>query len=91
MRKRKADEAVATEVARVEKANRERVTRSAATKKLDKEIGRGNGRLDALKGFVGEWKESSPVDKLSGTPRWRVFDVDARDNKVVYCEFPLLL
>ncbi|KFY30179.1 hypothetical protein V493_02099 [Pseudogymnoascus sp. VKM F-4281 (FW-2241)] len=87
VRKRKADEAVATEVARVEKANRERVTRSAAAKKLDKETGRGNGRLDALKGFVGEWEESNPVDKLSGTPRWRVFDVDARDiNKVVYSD-----
>lgn len=88
MRKRKADEAVATEAARVEKANRERVTRSAAVGKLDREIGRGNGRLDALKEFVGGWEKSNPVGWLSGTPRWRVFDVDVRYGQLAYCEFP---
>lgn len=87
VRKRKADEAVATEAARIEKANKERVTRSVTVGKLDRELGRGNGKLGAQKEFVGAWKESVPVDRLKGSPRWRVFDVDVRNNKVVYCEF----
>ncbi|KFY76571.1 hypothetical protein V499_03821 [Pseudogymnoascus sp. VKM F-103] len=91
VRKRKADEVVATEAARVEKANKERVTRSAAVGKLDREIGRGNGRLDALKEFVGSWEESNPVGSLGGTPRWRVFDFNERSGHLVYCEFHLLL
>lgn len=90
VRKRKAEEAVATEAARVEKANRERVTRSVAVGKLDRELGRGNGKLDAQREFVGAWRESVPVDRLKGTPRWRVFDVDLQNNKVVYCEFSIL-
>ncbi|OBT87536.1 hypothetical protein VE02_03761 [Pseudogymnoascus sp. 03VT05] len=87
VRKRKADEVVATEAARVEKANKERVTRSAAVGKLDREIGRGDGRLDALKEFVGGWTKSTPVGRLSGTPRWRVFDVDVKYGQLAYCEF----
>ncbi|OBT71929.1 hypothetical protein VF21_09027 [Pseudogymnoascus sp. 05NY08] len=86
VRKRKADEVVATEAARVEKANKERVTRSAAVGKLDREIGRGDGRLDALKEFVGGWEKSTPVGMLSGTPRWRVFDVDVRYGQLAYSD-----
>ncbi|OBT98128.1 hypothetical protein VE01_03828 [Pseudogymnoascus verrucosus] len=86
VRKRKADEVVATEAARVEKANKERVTRSAAVGKLDREIGRGNGRLDALKEFVGSWEESNPVGSLGGTPRWRVFDFNERSGHLVYSQ-----
>jgi hypothetical protein len=67
------------------------VTRSAAVGKLDREIGRGNGRLDALKEFVGSWEESNPVGSLGGTPRWRVFDFNERSGHLVYCEFHLLL
>ena len=89
VRKRKADEVVATEAARVEKANRERVTRSRVVKKLDREIGRGDGRLDVLKEFVGGWMESNTIERLHGMPKWRVFDVDVRSERMVYCGLPL--
>ncbi|KFY39993.1 hypothetical protein V494_03724 [Pseudogymnoascus sp. VKM F-4513 (FW-928)] len=84
VRKRKADEAIAIETARVEKANRERVTRSKAAGKLDREIGRGDGRLDALWEFVGRWTRNIPVNSLQGSPRWRVFDVDVQSHHIVY-------
>ncbi|KFZ13849.1 hypothetical protein V502_06404, partial [Pseudogymnoascus sp. VKM F-4520 (FW-2644)] len=86
VRKRKADEVVATEAARVEKANRERVTRSRVVKKLDREIGRGDGRLDMLKEFVGGLVESNTIERLRGMPKWRVFDVDVRSERMVYSD-----
>jgi hypothetical protein len=86
VRKRKADEVVAAEAARVEKARKERVTRSGAVGKLDRELGRGDGRLDVLRDFVGAWEERVPVGRLRGMPRWRVFDVDVDTGWLIYCE-----
>lgn len=90
VRKRKADEAIATENARVEKANRERVTRSRVVGKLEREMGRGDGRLDVLKEFVGGFRPGKkPMVPPYETPKWRVFDIDQRSGWMACCERPL--
>lgn len=90
VRKRKADEAIATENARVEKANRERVTRSRVVGKLEREMGRGDGRLDVLKEFVGGFRPGKkPMLPPYETPKWRVFDIDQRSGWMACCELPM--
>lgn len=89
MRKRKADEAVATEAARVERASRERVRRSRVGGRVEREMGWGDGRGDVLRGFVRGWVEKNPVGRLRGGPRWRVFDVDVNTGWLIYCELPV--
>ncbi|OBT68033.1 hypothetical protein VE03_01450 [Pseudogymnoascus sp. 23342-1-I1] len=92
VRKRKADEAVATENARIEKANRERVTRSRVVAKLEREMGRGDGRVNVLKEFVGGFrprkKPTEPPYEIQ-MPRWRVFDIDQRSGWMAFCELPM--
>lgn len=90
VRKRKADEAIATENARVEKANRERVTRSRIVGKLEREMGRGDGRLEVLKEFVrGFQPGKKPTVPPYETPQWRVFDIDQRSGWMACCERPM--